>query len=425
MNAHTADGLAASQSNESPWAESLTGLNVQVVAPRLPVVAPDACTSPGAALAVAGGVPCSAPATPLLVALNDPDRATRSVPALAGISAAVGEREIRVVVATGSHVFDEPTRRAHEAPLRAVAGDIAIRWHSGTGDAAETTGGHVTVGEYSCDPWLAEAQDVVAIGSVEPHWFAGLTGSYKTLSVGLMSRADIAKSHVFALDVAARPLVLVGNPVHEEIVRTMDALLEGRSVVALDHLGEQWVAGSPVDNLHALLPIARERWGCAVEKPLDFLVARVLPPLDGVLYQAEKGLKNSEHAVRDGGVIVIDAACERGVGPRRFMDLLARAPDESAARALIDAEGYRLGDHKAVRLRALQGRGVAIGVVAPTFPRADADVAGIRVLADRAEAAAFIKSHVGDGASGVFLEDGAHTVVHLQEQVNEQGQACS
>jgi len=84
-----------------------------------------------------------------------------------------------------------------------------------------------------------------------------------------------------------------------------------------------------------------------------------------------------------------------------------------------------LGDHKAVRLRALQGRGVAIGVVAPTFPRADAHVAGIRVLADRAEAAAFIKTHVGDGASGVFLEDGAHTVVHLQKHVNEQGQACS
>jgi len=389
------------------WTAALVGFDVRTLVPRRPDVGPDDCTSPARALAAAGGLPSSAPETPLLVALNDPDRATRSVPALAAIRASARERRIRVVVATGSHVFDEATRQEHEAPLRAAGGEIDIRWHPGADDA------QTDVGRDRCDPWLAEARDVVAIGSVEPHWFAGLTGSYKTLSVGLMSRTGISASHRFATEVAARPLVLDGNPVHEEIVRTMQRLLDGRSVVALDHLGEQWVAGSPVQNLHTLLPVARARWGCVTQKPLDFLVATVLPPLDGVLYQAEKGLKNSEHAVRDGGVIVIDAACERGVGPRRFMDLLARAPDETTARALIDEEGYRLGDHKAVRLRALQARGVAIGVVAPTFPQHEADVAGIRILANRAATAEFVRECVGDGAFGVVLEDGAHTVVQV------------
>jgi len=390
------------------WLQALSGFDVHSVTPDRgdSDVGSD---DPGTALADAGGVPRTVPDSPLLVAVNDPDRATRSVPALAAVRASAGARPIRIVIATGSHVFDEETRLRHEAPLRDVAGDVDIRWHTSEEDA------QVAVGEDTCDPWLAEAHDVVAIGSVESHWFAGLTGSYKTLSVGLLSRSGLARSHRLALEPAARPLVLDGNPVHEAIAATMQRLLAGRAVVALDHLGPRWIAGAPLDNLRRFLTVARALWGYAVDRPIDFLVASVLPPLDGVLYQAEKGLKNSEHAVRDGGVIVIDAACERGVGPRRFMDLLARAPDESSARALIDQEGYRLGDHKAVRLRALQSRGVSIGVVAPTFPRDEAQVAGIRVLADAAETATFIRESVGERAFGVVLEDGGHTVVQVTE----------
>ena len=392
----------------SNWTAALSRFDVRVLEPS---GATDTdVRTPGAALAAAGGVPCSAPDSALLVSVNDPDRSTNTAPALAAVRAAAGDRAMRVLIATGSHVFDDDVRRRFEAPLRAAAGagaDIDVRWHT-----AEPSK-QAPVGEWLVDSWLAQARDVVGIGSVEPHWFAGLTGSYKTLSIGLLPRSVIERSHRLALEPTARPLHLDGNPVHEEIARTARGLLEGRSVMALDHLGERWVAGSPFDNLRALLPIARERWGCSVPQPLDFLVTSIRPPLDRVLYQAEKGLKNSEHAVRDGGAIVIDAACTGGIGPRRFMDLLEAAPDAAAARAAIERDGYRLGDHKAVRWRLLQARGVSIGLLAPTFPPDAARAAGIELLADRAAAGAWLHSQLGEGARGAIVADAAHTIVEV------------
>ena len=144
------------------------------------------------------------------------------------------------------------------------------------------------------------------------------------------------------------------------------------------------------------------------------LVCHVLPPLDRSLYQAEKALKNSEHAVRDGGAMVLVAACPDGVGPRRFVDLLAAAPDEASARAHIEERGYRLGDHKAVRWRSLQARGVRIGLVAPAFPEADAQAAGLRVFREAAQARAWAREQFGNAARVVNVPDAAHTVVHVR-----------
>eukprot|EP01052_Picozoa_sp_SAG31_P061438 SAG31_NODE_20515_length_572_cov_0.983087_2_plen_92_part_00 len=42
-------------------------------------------------------------------------------------------------------------------------------------------------------------------------------------------------------------------------------------------------------------------------------IAEVEAPLDRDLYQADKGLKNTEFVIRDGGVILLDAECHNGV----------------------------------------------------------------------------------------------------------------
>jgi len=263
----------------------------------------------------------------------------------------------------------------------AAARPTKIVWHDGV------AGPHVAVGPARLLDVVARAGDLVGVGSVEPHWFAGFTGAHQTLTVGVMKREDIEASHFHAMDAASRPCRLDGNPVHEGFVRVLDALTRDRRVVALNQVGPRWFGGAPLDSLSAAAEVARARWSRKVATPFDFLVAVVDPPLSRSLYQAEKGVKNSEFAVRDGGTIVLDAACEDGVGPARFVELLAAAPTESAARRHVAERGYRLGDHKAVRLRALQARGVRIVLVAPRFPADAASAAGIEVVADREAAA--------------------------------------
>ena len=332
--------------------------------------------SPEAAIARAGGVPSSHPEHPLVVLVNDPDRAADSPSVLAALRRRIGARPIVILVATGSHTWTDAQRAAHEAPLRAAAGEpVEFAWHDGRDEAA-----HRHAGWARLDRRLLSAQDIVAIGSVEPHWFAGVTGAHKTLTVGVMLRDDIESNHRLALDPRSRPLALRGNPVFDGHIAALRHVTAGRRVLAIQHIAERWIAGDAEDLIEICTIAARARWGRTVPRPLDFAVVAIEPPLSRSLYQAEKGVKHSEHAVRDGGSILLVAACEDGVGPSRFLDLLRRAPDEAAARAIIETEGYRLGDHKAVRLRALTGRGVRLGLLSAIFDAGDGRVAGFDVL---------------------------------------------
>ncbi len=235
------------------WGDLLAGFDVVTLGPR-PVPGGLGSASPADALATTGGPPTTAPDTPLLVAVNDPARATNTPPALAAVRAAVGSRPLRVVVATGSHQFTDDVRLLHEEPLRAAAGAPSeFRWH----DARD--GAHVAVGDALVDAWLAAARDVVGIGSVEPHWFAGLTGAHKTLTIGLLALDDIAANHRRALERGSAPLRLAGNPVFEGVADVLAAVARDRHVVALQHLADRWFAGAPLACLDACAAAARDR----------------------------------------------------------------------------------------------------------------------------------------------------------------------
>ena len=110
-------------------------------------------------------------------------------------------------------------------------------------------------------------------------------------------------------------------------------------------------------------------------------------PLDRDLYQADKGLKNTEFVIRDGGIILLDASCKSGVvrisslylahthttcpspnarcsartqGISHFVELMREVKTYDEALALVEARGYNLGDHKGVKLRCAARALVAV-----------------------------------------------------------------
>ncbi len=353
----------------------------------------------------------------LLLVVNDSTRSTATTATLRALQEQAPDllRRARVLVATGSHGFGETARASYEEQLELKAHGIAsVSWHDARADAL------VELGGISVHPWIAEAEHMLAIGSVEPHYFAGLTGAHKTITIGCVSRRDIERNHERALDPATRILTLDGNPVFDGIAAMAEAVVKGRDVLALNQIVHDGViidaaVGDPVATVRSLRAGVLDVYASVFDRTFDVLHLRVPPPLGRSLYQADKALKNHDLAVRDGGTIILEAACEEGLGQDAFIELLRAAPTFAGTLALIEQRGYRLGDHKAVLLRRLMDercRGVRVLLVSPTLDPSSLERTSIELFRSVEEALASMGS---DGPMrGLRVEDAAMCVSILE-----------
>ncbi|MGD2109884.1 MAG: lactate racemase domain-containing protein [Phycisphaerae bacterium] len=337
---------------------------------------------------------------PILLCVNDSHRSTQTKPALRALIKFIGQlREhdggwrgrrsfprFRVLFATGTHRFSEAGRSTFERETLADTELNAetVTWH----DATEERN-LVSVGGARMHRLIGESRFILPVGSVEPHYFGGATGPHKTVTIGCLSRDDIEQNHAGALSPASDLLRLRGNPVYDGIVQVLGGLSEeGRRICAIgevvcDDAVVAAAVGDPIEVTDELLPTARQTYVRTIERPVDVLRLRVPPPLGRSLYQADKALKNNHLAVRDGGAILLEAECDEGIGPDAFMRLLRRSNSYAEATSLVDAEGYRLGDHKAVKLRYLMDpacRGVYVELVSTHVSKADLADTGIEVV---------------------------------------------
>lgn len=310
-----------------------------------------------------------------VILVNDTARThLRGLPDVVGeLWALAGEPPL--VAATGTH-------KPSLALMRDLMGGLPVELHDA--DAADE---HVGLSGARSSPRIdrrvAEADLVLAFGSVEPHYFAGWTGAHKTATIGVLARETIAKNHENALSQDARPLALTGNPVYEGLVAILKQLEQGRRLLCVNHVLD--ASGQPLGvgvgtwrgSLQRAVRTAARHCVPQVEGPYDVVLAEVEGPLGRSLYQADKGIKNTESVVRDGGHVILHAKLDRGLGADRFVRLLREAPDLASALAQVERDGYTLGDHKAVRLRALQDRGVAIHVVSAELDPSELEGCGL------------------------------------------------
>ena len=368
----------------------------------------------------------------ILVLVNDLDRATDTATALQALhdvmSATGLTPPLHFLIATGSHpVPNAASRPAAEqsifGPLHAwVAQRLA--WH----DADQSEMGELKLpqGEVvNINRLVLDHTYLLPIGSMEPHYFAGITGPHKTVSIGVLSRASIERNHAGALHPNSRILACQGNPVYDGIMQMLAGLqASGKRIFAINEILNQhaqilWCAAGAVETvLHAGMPMVEQLFVHRLPTPVDLLVLQVTGPLAKNLYQADKGIKNNEWVVRDGGRILLLADCPEGVGIDHFMKLLAAAPDLASAQATVAARGYRLGDHKAVKLRALTdaaSRHVQIGTVSKGLDAQSARLAGMTPYASVPQALTALTHDLDPSALQVLVvEDAGNVTVHLE-----------
>jgi nickel-dependent lactate racemase len=201
---------------------------------------------------------------------------------------------------------------------------------------------------------LLEAEAVICVNSVEPHFFAGFTGGRKSLIPGLAGFETTVANHSFAKQEEARSLSLEKNPVHldlEEATSLLAAkemfsiqLVVSRSGDVIDLFG-----GELKTSFQLACAAAHKYYSIPISRKYDIVFAIGEPPLDINLYQLQKGQEHGAEAVRDGGILVVVGACAEGIGSEHFVKLADDYP--SPAQALSDKalSDNKFGIHKLVK----------------------------------------------------------------------------
>ena len=201
---------------------------------------------------------------------------------------------------------------------------------------------------------VAEAKKVCAIGSVEPHYFAGYTGGRKAFLPGVAKYETIQQNHLLALHPNAQALSLEGNPVHEDMMDAMSVLghidvFAIMSVLDSDHDICFVSAGDLSDTFYASIDKADEVFCVNIPKKADIVISVAPYPMDIDLYQSQKALDNGKLALNEGGILIMVAKCRTGIGEEGFFKLMSSAPNAQAVLDKIKC-GYKLGYHKAAKM---------------------------------------------------------------------------
>jgi nickel-dependent lactate racemase len=201
---------------------------------------------------------------------------------------------------------------------------------------------------------VSEMKNVIVIGSVEPHYFAGYTGGRKSFLPGVASYRTIEMNHKLALNDNACSLNLKDNPVNQDMIDAMNVLknlnvFSIQTVLTADHNIYAVCAGDLIKSFDAAIYYAN-RVFCVPFKKKGNIVISVAPfPMDIDLYQSQKALDNGKLALEDNGVIIIVSKCRDGIGEKQFLDLLSRAKTPKEVFELLNTE-YKLGYHKAAKM---------------------------------------------------------------------------
>lgn len=253
----------------------------------------------------------------------------------------VPDGQITLLCATGTH------RQASSDEMAELIGaDLTLRYAVVDHDAVH--GDHVTVGEVDgvaigLQREYVEADVRIITGFVEPHFFAGFSGGPKAVCPGLATVDTILEAHHprRIADPRATFVSRHGNPVHD-FVRAAVALAPPQLSVDVTINQARRVTAvfaGPLGATHdAACAFAEASAVQAVTAPFDVVLStNGGHPLDRNLYQAVKGMAAAERIVRQGGDIVMAAACGDGVpAGGAFARLLQGAAGADALVAAAD-----------------------------------------------------------------------------------------
>lgn len=264
---------------------------------------------------------------------------TRPVPSKVIIPAMLAEirqgspnADITILIATGCH------RGTTKAELVSKFGEDIVnseRIYVHDCDEREklvSIGTLPSGGDCEINTIAMEADLLVAEGFIEPHFFAGFSGGRKSVLPGIAGRGTVLANHCaeFIAHENARTGVLANNPIHEDMLWAAKKAKLAYIVNVVLNAEKQviYAVAGDVEQAHKKGTDFLSSLCGAQAVSADIVISTNGGyPLDQNVYQAVKGMTAAEATVKEGGVIIMIAASNDGIGGEHFYHQLADERD--------------------------------------------------------------------------------------------------
>jgi nickel-dependent lactate racemase len=257
---------------------------------------------------------------------------------------------------------------------------------------------------------------LMSLGVVEPHQFAGYSGGYKTVSIGLAGDETISNTHSGKLlkKVETRVGKIDGNPIQDEIIEI--GKKTGLNFIVNVILGPTHLveikAGEPFATHRSLIKKAREIYEVPVKNSYNVVLCGVGYPKDSNLYQVSRAASYLFFAhkpvINPGGYIIIPAMCTegagKGIGEQRFFSLLKNHTIDE----ILNFDEFKAGEQRAFFIASVLQK-CKIIIVGCKTPNVIKDAKMIPAK-DMDEAFAYVRSDFGENLEILFVPNAITTL---------------
>jgi len=243
-------------------------------------------------------------------------------------AAGIAQDKITILIATGLH-----RGATGEEICQIVGAEIASHYRVENHDARDLAS-HRSLGKSTTgtpvyiDERFVAADLRITLGFIEPHLMLGYSGGRKLVAPGLAGQDTIKVLHSpkFMGDPRTSEGSIQDNPLHRELLEI--ASMAGQQfMVDVSLTRNREIAGVFAGN-----PVKAHAKGVAfvsrvmlemLEQPADVVITTAAGyPLDLTFYQSLKGITAAQHVVRQGGRILLLAACAEGAGAAEFRQMV-------------------------------------------------------------------------------------------------------
>ena len=325
--------------------------------------------------------------------------------------AGVPDSDIFIVFGLGSH------RRHTEDEKRRLAGKLYDRLECIDSDPDDTIRLGFTEAGTPVDIFrrVVDADFKIATGNTEYHYFAGYSGGAKAVMPGVSTPEAIQVNHKMMTD----PSSYAGNidsPVRKDIEQAAAMLRVDYILNAVldEHKNIIYAVAGDVTAAHREgVKFLDRLYRIPLSVRADIVVVSAGGyPKDQNMYQAQKALDNSKHAVREGGTIIWVAGCKEGLGSTLFEEwMTSYTPDEMIENIRRE---FKLGAHKAAAIAMVMKKAdvYLVSELDPVF----VGKLGFTPFATPAEALAAAEKKHGPGSTIYVMPYGGSTLPIFEQK---------